>query len=124
MSGAANRTTVLSDHGKHDSIAEVTGFLKLELQFLVRAKPVLKEAANGRPPLEAVPRHPPIQDRTRSEVARHAVEITAIRSLKLPADKLQRVGVVASSDMAGSVPHDDGREFAKPSEPYLPRPLP
>src|SRR5205823_457 len=47
VTGAASRTTVLNDHGKHNPIAEVADFLKPELQLLVRAKPVLKEAANG-----------------------------------------------------------------------------
>jgi len=55
VTGAANQTTVLNDHGKHKSIAEVAGFLKSDLQLLVRAKPLLKEAANGRPSLEVVP---------------------------------------------------------------------
>src|SRR2546423_7211786 len=43
--GAANQTTVLNDHGKHNPIAEVADFLEPDLQLLVRAKPVLKEAA-------------------------------------------------------------------------------
>src|SRR5450631_2807455 len=54
VTGAASRTTVLNDHGKHNPIAEVADFLKPALQLLVRAKPVLKEAANGRPSLEVV----------------------------------------------------------------------
>ncbi len=89
---AANRTTVLSDDGKHNSFAEVADFLKPKLQLLVRSKPVLNEAANGRPPLEVVPQRPTVQDGIRSEAARHGVEITAIPSLKLPADKLHQVG--------------------------------
>src|ERR1700730_11814755 len=31
VTGAANRTTVLNDHGKHNSIAEVADLLKLDL---------------------------------------------------------------------------------------------
>src|SRR5213080_1085151 len=38
---AANQTTVLSDHGKHNSLAEVAEFLKPKLQLLERSKPVL-----------------------------------------------------------------------------------
>src|ERR1700730_10798229 len=88
VTGAASRTSVLSDHGKHNSIAEVADFLKPDLQLLVRAKPVLKEAANGRPPLEDGPHRPPLKDGIRSEAACHAVEIPAIRSLELPAHQL------------------------------------
>src|SRR3954453_16478187 len=90
VTGAARRTTVLNDHGKHNPIAEVADFLKPELQLLVRAEPVLKEAANGRPPVE-VP-HPPVEGRIFGEAAGHRVEITAIRSLKRPAHKLKQAG--------------------------------
>src|SRR5271167_126654 len=92
VTGAASRATVLNDHGKHNPIAEVADFLKPELQLLVRAKPVLKEAANGRPPLEVVPQRPSVEGRIFGEAAGHRVEITAIRSLKRPAHKLDQVG--------------------------------
>src|SRR3954453_20731562 len=92
VTGAARRTTVLNDHGKHNPIAEVADFLKPDLQLLVRAKPVLKEAANGRPPVEAVPQRPPVEGRIFGEAAGRRVEITAIRSLKRPAHKLKQVG--------------------------------
>jgi hypothetical protein len=92
VTGAASRATILSDHGKHNPIAEVADFLKPELQLLVRAKPVLKEAANGSPSLEAVPQRPPVEGRIFGEAAGYSVEITAIRSLKRPAHKLDRVG--------------------------------
>jgi hypothetical protein len=54
VTGAAGRTTVLNDHGEHNPIAEVADFLDRELQRLVHDEPIPKEAANGRPPLEAV----------------------------------------------------------------------
>src|SRR5262249_58112023 len=47
---------------------------------------------NGRPPLEAVPQRPPVEDRIFGEAAGRRVEITAIRSLKRPAHKLNQVG--------------------------------
>ncbi len=99
VTGAASRTTVLNDHGKHNPIAEIADFLKPELQLLVRAKPILKEAANGRPALEDVPERPPLKDSIRSEAAGRRVEITTIRSLKRPAQKLNRIGVLDSSDI-------------------------
>ena len=92
VTGAAGRTSVLNDHGKHDPIAEVADFLKPVLQPLVRAKPALNEAANGRPPLEVVPQRPPVERGIFGEAADHRVEITAIRSLKRPAHKLNQVG--------------------------------
>ncbi len=92
VTGAASRTTVLNDHGKHNPIAEVADFLKPELQLLVRAKPVLKEAANGLPPLEVVPQRPPVEGRIFGEAAGRRVEITTICSLKRPAQKLNQVG--------------------------------
>src|SRR3954468_11025237 len=92
VTAAASRTTVLNDNGKHNPIAEVADFLKPELQLLVRAKPVLEEAANGRPPVEAVPQRPPVEDRIFGEAAGRRVEITAIRGLKRPAHKLKQVG--------------------------------
>jgi hypothetical protein len=92
VTGAANRTTVLNDHGKHNPIAEVADFLKPVLQVLVRAKPVVKEAANGRPPLEVVTQRPSVERRIFGEDAGRRVEITAIRGLKRPAQKLNRIG--------------------------------
>ncbi len=92
VTSAACRTTVLNDHGKHNPIAEVADFLKPELQLLVGAKPVLKEAANGRPSLEVVPQRPPVEGRIFGEAAGHRVEITTIRSLKRPVHKRDQVG--------------------------------
>jgi len=92
VTGAASRTTALNDHGKHNPIAEVADFLNPELQLLVHGKPVLKEAANGRPSLEAVPQRPPIEGRIFGEAAGRRVEIATIRSLKRPAHKLDQVG--------------------------------
>jgi hypothetical protein len=92
MTGATGRNTLLDDHGKHNPIAEVPDFLKLVPQLLVRAKPFLNEAANGRSPLEEVPQRPPVEGRIFGEAAGHRVEITAIRSLKRPAQKLHQVG--------------------------------
>src|SRR3954468_20240459 len=92
VTAAASRTTVLNDNGKHNPIAEVADFLKPELQLLVRAKPVLEEAANGRPPVEAVPQRPPVEDRIFGEAAGRRVEITAIRGLKRPAQERNQVG--------------------------------
>ncbi len=92
VTGAASRTTVLNDHGKHNPIAEVADFLEPELQLLVHAKPVLEEAANGRPPLEVVPQRPPVEGRIFGEAAGRRVEITTICSLKRPAHELNRIG--------------------------------
>jgi hypothetical protein len=92
VTGAARRTTVLNDHGKHNPIAEVADFLRPELQVLVGGKPLLKEAANGRPSLEAVPQRPPLEGRIFGEAADQRVEITTIRSLKRPAHELDQVG--------------------------------
>jgi hypothetical protein len=89
---AASRTSVLNDHSKRNPIAEVADLLKPELQLLVRAKPVLKEAANGRPSLDGGPHAPPVEGRIFGEAAGRRVEITAIRSLKRPAHKLNQVG--------------------------------
>jgi hypothetical protein len=92
VTGAATRTSVLNDHGKHNPIAEVADFLRPELQVLVGGKPLLKEAANGRPSLEAVPQRPPLEGRIFGEAAGHRVEITTIRSVERPAHKLNQVG--------------------------------
>ena len=92
MTGAARQTAVLNDHGKHNAISEVADFLKRELQLLVCGKPVLKHAANGRPPLVVVRHPPPDEGRIFGEAAGHLVEITAIRSLKRSAQKLYRIG--------------------------------
>jgi len=91
VTGAASRTSVLNDHGKHNPVAEVADFLKPELQLLVRAKPVLKEAANGRPTLDGGPHAPAVEGRILGEAAGHGVEITAIRSLKRPTHKRHQV---------------------------------
>src|SRR5439155_383958 len=92
VTGAANRTPVLDDHSKHNPVAEVADLLKLEVQFLVRVKPVLKEATNRRTALEEGACRPPVKNRILSEAADHRVEITAIRSLRRPAHKLHQVG--------------------------------
>jgi len=92
VTGAAGRTTVLNDDGEHNPIAEVADFLEPILQLLVRAQPFLNEAANGRPPLEAVDPRPPVEGRIFGEAADHRVEITAIQSLESPAQKLNQVG--------------------------------
>ena len=91
VTAAAGRTAVLIDYGEHNPIAEVADFLEPELQLLVIAKPLFDEAANGRPPLEAVPQRPPVEGRIFGEAAGHRVEITAIRSLKRPAHQLEQV---------------------------------
>src|SRR5271154_2669221 len=71
VTGAAGRTTVLNDHGNHDPIAEVADFLKPELQLLVRGKPLLKHAANGRPSPVWSPNAPPVEGRIFGEAAGH-----------------------------------------------------
>jgi hypothetical protein len=91
--GAASQTTVLNDNGKHHPIAEVAGLLKRELQLLVRAKPFLNEATDCRVAFEDVPaQRPAHKDRIHSKAAHHRIDITAIRSLKRPAHKLNQVG--------------------------------
>ena len=92
VTGAANRTTVLNDHGKHNPIAEVADFLKPDLQLVVCAEPVLKEAANGRPCLEVVPQRPPVEGRIFGEAAGRRVEITTIRRLDTAPRQLYHVG--------------------------------
>ena len=92
VTGAANRTPILDDHGEHNPIAEVADFLKPDHQLLVRAEPVLKEVANRRPALEDVSQSPAFEDRIRREACYHRVEITTIRSLDGPLQKLHQVG--------------------------------
>ena len=45
---------VLADNGKHNPIAEVTDFLKLEVQLLVEPEPLIEEVTYRHSPLEVV----------------------------------------------------------------------
>src|SRR5207244_1396845 len=92
VTGDASRPSLLEDHSKHNSVAEVVDLLKLELQFLIQAEPALNEGTNCRLAFEDVPQRPPLKDRIHSKAAHHRIDITAIRSLELPAHKLHQVG--------------------------------
>ena len=102
VTGAANRTPILDDHGKHNPIAEVADFLKPELQLLVRAEPVLKEAANRRSALEdGLPNARP----SKTASSARSLLVTASRSRRFAASMAlctssTRSGVVDSSDIA------------------------
>ncbi len=92
VTGDANRPSLLEDHSKHNSVAEVVGLLKLVLQFLIHAEPALNEGTNRRLAFEDVPQRPPLKDRIHSKAAHHRSDITSIRSLTLPAHTLHQVG--------------------------------
>jgi hypothetical protein len=92
VTGGASRPSLLEDHSKHNSVAEVVDLLKLELQFLIHAEPALNEGTNRGLAFEDVPQRPPLKDRIHSKAAHHRIDITAIPSLKLPAHKLNQVG--------------------------------
>ena len=82
VTGTASGTTVLNDHREHNSIAEVADFLKPIHQPLVRAKPAFNKAANGLPPLEALPHQPSVEARIFGKAADYLVNVKAIHSLK------------------------------------------
>src|SRR6202035_1759220 len=103
----ASRPSLLEDHSKHNSVAEVVDLLKLELQLLIHAEPALNEGTNRRLAFEDVPQRPPLKDRIDSKAAHHRIDITAIRGLKLPAHTLHRVGGRGLlRHLAASIPYD------------------
>jgi hypothetical protein len=99
VTGGAGRPSLLEDHSKHNSVAEVVDLLELELQFLIHAEPALNEGANRRLAFQDVPQRPPLEDRIRSKGAHHRVDITAIPSLNCLRTRSTRSEVVASSGM-------------------------
>src|SRR5688572_27371667 len=93
VTGATGRNTLLDDHGEHNPTAEVADVLKLELQFLVRAEPVLEEAANRHAPLEGIPcAHPPLKDCIGSVEADHRVQVAPVCGLEGNAREFNKVG--------------------------------
>src|SRR5262249_30985377 len=84
------QTPVLNHHCKHNPSAEVTDFLKLEVQLLVGAPPLLNEVTYRRSTL--LEARPPVQDPIFGDAAHHPVEITAIQSVNLLTHKLDRLG--------------------------------
>ena len=92
VTGDVSRPSFLDDHSKHNSVAEFVDLLKLELQLLIHAEPALNEATDRRSTLVVISQCPPVKDGIHSKGAHHGIEVAAIRSLELPADKLNRVG--------------------------------
>src|SRR5438067_13077324 len=93
VTGDASRPSLLEDHSKHNSVAEVVDLLKLELQFLIQAEPALNEGTNCRLAFEDVAQRPPLKDRIHSKADHHSIDITAIPRLILPARTHQLGGV-------------------------------
>ena len=105
LTGAANRTPILDDHGEHNPVAEVADFLKPDHQLLVRAEPVLKEVANRRSALEDVSKARPSKTASGAKLV-----ITASRSRRFAASMAlctssTRSGVMDSSDIVRSIEH-------------------
>jgi hypothetical protein len=91
VTGATHRNALLDDHSEHNPVAEVADILELELQFLVRAEPVLERAADRRSPFEGSPHRPPRKDRIGSEEPDHRVQVAPVCGLEGAAHTLNQV---------------------------------
>jgi len=98
VTGAAVRTTVLNDHGKHNPIAEVADFLRPELQLLVVANQSSRKLRMAARPSKWSPNALP------SKVASSAKLLaTASRSRRFVASNALPMSATGSGVVASSV---------------------
>jgi hypothetical protein len=89
---AADRTTLLADHRKHDPVVEDDELFAFHAKLGEGAEPVVQEATNCRSAFVKAPRRPPVKDRIGSEEAHYRVDVTLIHSLEGKASEFNQVG--------------------------------